>query len=118
VGNPHEDEVSFLDHAKWNEVLPHLYVQTGGGVNGPRHRIEATDEALKFVDIKTACVGCGRTHYPIKRRARWGTIYFSVTCSFGDKRSMQCRNGQAARTEADAIRAAIHGQPSEPNLFS
>ena len=31
---------------------------------------------------------------------------------------MQCRNGNAARVEADAIRAAINGQPSELNLFS
>jgi len=110
--------MSFLTHDKWDEVLPYLYIQHGGGVNGPRHRIEATREALRFVDVKTACVGCGRMHSPIKQRVQWGTVYFSVTCSFGDKRSMQCRNGQAARTEADAIRAAIQGQPSASDLFS
>jgi hypothetical protein len=110
--------VSILDHARWEKMLPHLYVQTGDGLNGPRHRIEASEGASAFIDMKTTCVGCGRMHTPVKRRARWNTLYFSVTCSFGDKRSMQCRNGNAARVEADAIRAAINGQPSELNLFS
>ena len=110
--------MSILDHARWDEVLAHLYIQTGMGLNGPRHRIEADEGAARCMDVQTVCVGCGRMHHPIKRRARWGTVYVSVTCAFGDKRSMQCRNGKAARIEADAIRAAIHGQPSEQNLFS
>ena len=109
---------SILSHDRWHEVLPHLYVQNGGGLNGPRHRIEATEGARVFLDLLTRCVGCGRMHSPIKRRASWGTVYFSVTCSFGDKRSMRCRNGKAARIEADAIRAAIHSEPSAPTLFS
>ena len=109
--------MSILDHVRWNEGLRHLYIQSGGGLNGPRHRIEAAEGAMRCMDVQTSCVGCGRMHHPIKRRNRWGTVYFSVTCSFGDKRSMQCRNGKAARIEADAIRAAINGQPSEPNLF-
>ena len=54
----HENPLSILAHSKWAEILPHLYVQQGGGLNGPRHRIEA-----------------------------------------------------------DAIRAAIHGQPSARTLF-
>jgi hypothetical protein len=108
-----ENPLSILDHSKWPEILPHLYVQQGGGLNGPRHRIEAREGAALFMDVQTPCVGCGRPHYPITRRARWGTIYFSVTCA----RSMPCRNGRAARIEADAIRAAIHGQPSARMLF-
>ena len=110
--------MSILDDDRWDEVLPHLYIQTGGGLNGPRHRIEADDGAARYMHMQTNCVGCGRMHHPIKQRARWGTVYFSVTCAFGDKRSMQCRNGKAARIEADAIRAAIQGLPSAQNLFS
>ena len=108
-----EDTLSILDHPQWAEILPHLYVQQGGGLNGPRHRIEATEGASLFLGVQTPCVGCGQPHHPIKRRARWGTIYFSVTCAC----SMPCRNGRAARIEADAIRAAIHGQPSARTLF-
>lgn len=109
--------MSIVDHVRWDEVLRHLYIQSGSGLNGPRHRIEADEGAARYMHMQTNCVGCGRMHYPIKRRDGWGTVYFSVTCAFGDKRSMQCRNGKAARIEADAIRAAINGQPSEPDLF-
>ena len=109
--------MSVIDHPRWHDLLPHLYVQSGGGLNGPRHRIEATDGALPFMDLQTICVGCGRLHAPVRRRAKWSTVYYSVTCAFGDKRSMMCRNGAAARVEADAIRAAITGQPSNQPLF-
>ena len=110
--------VSILTHERWADILPYLYVQHGEGLNGPRHRIEATDGARRWLSLWVNCVGCGRRHHPMKRREQWGTVYFSVTCAVGDQRSMRCRNGAAARTEADAIRAAIDGERTTPNLFT
>lgn len=104
------------DSPIWETViLPLLY--TNGSL--PRERIEMRDpenSALRpmLQAIPCTCCSCGALIYPIRARAKWGSLYLTVSCD----RDGCCR-GSAAAEETARLRDQIHGweDPQQPGLF-
>ncbi len=96
----------------WNLISQYILIETygrDGGPDKPRHRIEfkpmPEDVARQALDFRGACIKCGRSINPIRRRKKWGTLYYAPSCPLNV--NVACSRGPQAAVEYAAVVAEL-----------